>query len=157
MLYSGTPIGDGETRLVAPDMGALQAVETGETDDFGLWERWRNHAPSTDTMVYFAVERDGAVVGEIFLHDINADERVGMVGYRIFDPRLRGRGIGTLALQSLVAWVRQFGSFDRIFGIARADNAASCRVLEKAGFTPVGRAREDPSRVVHELVVLSDQ
>lgn len=153
-MYAGPPLGDGDVLLTAPDLHALAAVETGEADEGGPWARWRQRAASTDgTIVYFAVEARGRPVGEVFIHDIDASSRSGLVGYRIFDVVDRRSGIATEALGLLVAWIEAQGSLDRLIGIARTDNTASCRLLQRAGFLRLGPAREDARRTVHELIL----
>ena len=153
MLYAGPVIGKGDTQLAAPDLKLLEALETGEADDVGMWSRWRREAAHDNSIVYFAVAFRDEVVGEIFLHDIDSGSRTGMVGYRIFDPRGRRSGAGSSALRLLIEWTASEASLDQLFGIARADNVGSCRLLEKVGFSRLAPAREDPGRVVYELLL----
>jgi RimJ/RimL family protein N-acetyltransferase len=153
VLYAGASIGDDDTRLAPPVVAVLDALDPGEFDDVGPWSRWRAQAASDDSIVYFAIEVRGAPVGEIFVHDVDVAARTGMVGYRIFDPEQRRVGVATSALRLLVEWARGAGTMDRLIGIARADNTASCRLLERVGFARLGPAREDPARLVHELLL----
>jgi RimJ/RimL family protein N-acetyltransferase len=119
----------------------------------GPWSRWHQEAPSNPNIVYFAIERDGRVIGEMFLHDIEPLARQAMVGYRIFDEVDRGQGTGSEALAILVEWVRAAGTLDRLVAITRGDNQRSRHLLERSGFVLRGPAREDTRRVVYELVV----
>src|SRR2546425_2795193 len=150
MLYAGDAIGDGEVRLVAPRADGVAAAETGEVDDWGEWSRWFVAAHRDSGIIYFSVERNGELVGEFFLHDINWAGREAMVGYRVFDRQQRCMGIGTQALAALVSWAARGGDLDRLIVIARGDNPASRRLAERAGFTYLGAAREDSDRVVYE-------
>jgi len=55
------------------------------------------------------------------------------VGYSIEDAR-QGRGYASEAVRVMSEWgLRQFG-LPRILGVVATDNAASCRVLQNAGF-----------------------
>lgn len=58
------------------------------------------------------------------------------VDYLIGEARNRGRGIGSAAIAAFTAVV--FGFYpdvDVIVSVPQKDNRASCRALEKAGFT----------------------
>src|SRR5206468_832313 len=97
------------TKLVAPRDADVLQVETGEADDWGPWSRWFEAAMTESTIIYFSVEHDGEVVGEIFLHDIDRVRREALVGYRIFRADQRHRGIGSTALGLLVGWAIETG------------------------------------------------
>lgn len=134
MLYDGDPFGRSHVRLVAPQVDEMRRIETGEVDEWGPWSRWFDAARTDETMIHFAIEDEGDLVGEISLHDIERDQRVALIGYRIFDPTHPGRGIGTAALRLLVEWVTEIGDFDTVFILTRSDNVASRRIAEHAGF-----------------------
>lgn len=91
----------------------------------------------------FAVCYDGNVAGNVgaFRQD-NIHCRTAELGYYVAEAYW-GRGIATEAVRLLCAHV--FGSTDilRIFAEPFADNAASCRVLEKAGFQYEGTMRSN--------------
>lgn len=57
-------------------------------------------------------------------------------------PAWRGQGYATELVGALLRWA--FGDLrvGRILAHTTAQNAASCRILEKSGFHPVGRAEE---------------
>lgn len=149
MLYDGKPFGHSRIRLVAPDVDEVTRVETGEVEEWGPWSRWFEAARTDEAMIHFAIEDDGNLVGEISLHDIDRDQRVALVGYRIFDPMHRGAGIGTAALRLLVAWATELGELDSVFVLTGLDNVASRRIAERAGFAYVGPAREERDLVVY--------
>ena len=52
-----------------------------------------------------------------------------------------GRGIATQAIVAVTAWAFEALDLQRVFAEPYADNLASCRVLEKAGFTLEGTLR----------------
>lgn len=58
------------------------------------------------------------------------------IGYKI-EPAFRGHGLATEALLAILHGVEQRHGFSVVSAVARADNVASHRVLEKAGFKPV--------------------
>jgi RimJ/RimL family protein N-acetyltransferase len=94
--------------------------------------------PETD----FAVEVEGAVAGGIgFVPGADIDRVSAEVGYWL-GARFWGRGIATAAVEA--ATRRAFGAYGltRVFAQTFADNRASCRVLEKAGFVREGLLRD---------------
>ena len=149
VLYDGEPFVHSRIRLVAPHVDEMTRIETGEVDEWGPWSRWFEAARTDDTMIHFAIEDDGNLVGEISLHDIDRDQRVALIGYRIFDPMRRGAGIGTAALRLLVEWATELGEFDTVFALTGSGNVASRRIAEHAGFAYVGPAREGRDLVVY--------
>ena len=86
---------------------------------------------------------DGAVAGSIgvFRKD-NVHRLTGEMGYYIAEEYW-GEGVMTEAVRQMCAWI--FGNTDiiRIFAEPYAANAASCRVLEKAGFAFEGTMRKN--------------
>jgi ribosomal-protein-alanine N-acetyltransferase len=92
---------------------------------------------------FFAIDVDGALAGGIG-YTLRTDvERVGAeVGYWL-GRELWGRGIATTALRLVTA--HAFGAhpeLQRLFAVPFASNAASARVLEKAGYTREGTLRQ---------------
>ena len=55
------------------------------------------------------------------------------VGYAI-EEKHQGKGFASEALGAMVNWALQRFDLPRVLGIVARDNAASCRVLENAGF-----------------------
>ena len=97
----------------------------------------RNRAPETT----FAIDVDGDPIGSVgfvMRHDV---ERVSAeIGYWIAEP-FWGRGIATEALVAVTRYAIATHGFTRVFAVPFATNAASCRVLEKAGYVLEGRLR----------------
>lgn len=114
---------------------------------------WIEEALARDDIHYFAIERDGRLVGQILLHDANPDWTEALIAYHIFQRRDRGRGTGTAALTLLKDFIVAETHLRRVVAIASAENAASRRIAEKAGFRYAGAPREDPTGVVMEWVV----
>jgi RimJ/RimL family protein N-acetyltransferase len=149
-VYDGPPIDAGAVALVAPVEAALrQAIEHSE----GLTERersWLDNASTDRTCLYFAIERDSRLVGQIILHDIDSERAEAMVGYHIFRAADRGTGTGAAALRALCDYA--FGELrvGRLVIITTLDNAASRRLAEKCGFRETGPAREGPHLVTYQ-------
>ena len=94
-----------------------------------------------DPCTSFAIVMDERCVGGIALerqHDVH--RLTAELGYWLgFD--YWGRGIATQAIVGITAWAFEALDLQRIFAEPYADNLASCRVLEKAGFTLEGTLR----------------
>jgi RimJ/RimL family protein N-acetyltransferase len=100
-----------------------------------LWEAERglgvNHR--------FAIDLPGpGLIGVIGGHDLGGDRF--MLGYWV-GRDYRAQGYATEAACAMVAFVRQLGARE-ITAAHFADNPASGRVLEKAGFAYTGNVRE---------------
>jgi RimJ/RimL family protein N-acetyltransferase len=95
------------------------------------------HGPPTNLAITVGDE----LVGMIGLKPLDDVHRAGAnIGYWVGEPYW-GRGIATAAVKAMTA--HAFASFplERLQAEVFAWNAASARVLEKAGYTLEGRAR----------------
>ena len=91
----------------------------------------------------FAIEADDALVGSIgVFRGGNIHFRTAEMGYYIGEPYW-GRGFGTSAVRQTCTYVFEHTDIIRIFAEPFAYNAASCRVLEKAGFQMEGILRSN--------------
>ncbi len=90
----------------------------------------------------------GALVGVVGTHLRGADAIE--IGYWI-GRRFHGQGYATEALRGVVAMLGSAFPNRLIFAECRPENAASWRVLEKAGFVPTG---QDGTRPGRRLLVL---
>lgn len=89
----------------------------------------------------FAIAVDGKAVGGIGFHPQADVERVSAeIGYWLGQP-FWGRGITTEALVALTKHIIATHALTRVFALPFAFNAASCRVLEKAGYALEARLR----------------
>jgi RimJ/RimL family protein N-acetyltransferase len=102
-----------------------------------------------------AIEVDGAVAGGVGL--VLGDDiarRAAEIGYWLA-RRHWGRGIATAAVARFVEWAMPAFGLTRIFAAAFAENIASRRVLEKAGFRLEGiqrRAAVKHGRILDDAV-----
>jgi RimJ/RimL family protein N-acetyltransferase len=82
----------------------------------------------------FAIAVDGAAVGGVgFLLQSDVDRVSAEIGYWLGEA-LWGRGITTDALVATTRYAIERHGLTRLFALPFAHNAASCRVLEKAGY-----------------------
>ncbi len=98
---------------------------------------------SVDGSKAFAIAVEHRAVGSIGVYrQGNIHSRTAEMGYYLAEPYW-GRGLATSAVRQ--ACRRVFGTTDivRIFAEPFARNAASCRVLEKCGFTLEGMLRQN--------------
>ena len=94
-----------------------------------------------DGMYSFAVTENDVCIGSISVtRGENIHRLTGELGYYIARERW-GRGYATRAVREICRYVFENTDIVRIYAEPFADNAASCRVLEKAGFTLEGTLR----------------
>lgn len=90
----------------------------------------------------FAVTADGRAVGSIgAFRQENIHRRSAELGYYLAEEYW-GRGMMTEAVRQLCDYVFHTSDVIRIYAEPFAFNAASCRVLEKAGFQYEGTLRQ---------------
>lgn len=82
----------------------------------------------------FAITVEGNVIGSIGIFRCeNIHSRTAEMGYYIGEPYW-GNGYATSAVRQACKYVFENSDIIRIFAEPFAENVASCRVLEKAGF-----------------------
>lgn len=106
---------------------------------------WLPAALERDDIYYFSIYDADQLVGQIFLHDIDWGSGESLVGYHLFQPRYRGKGIGTKALNLLKEFVTEWERLRELIVITSNDNLASQRIAQKCGFLHTGAPREDPN------------
>jgi RimJ/RimL family protein N-acetyltransferase len=102
----------------------------------------------------FAIAVGGEAAGGIGFQ-LNGDvERVSAeIGYWLGEP-FWGRGIATEALAAVTRYAVETHGLTRLYALPFAWNAASCRVLEKAGYVLEARLRRSAvkdGRIVDQL------
>ena len=142
-LHSGTHYEADGVRIGPPDLEAIARAPR-DGDVARRVERWLSRAQRQDDVRYFSAHEGAALVGQIFLHDIDTEHAEALVGYHLFERRFRGRGIGTKMLALLQRYVREETTLRRLVAITSDDNVASQRVALKCGFVHTGPPREDP-------------
>lgn len=90
----------------------------------------------------FPIECEGKTVGEVTVFESSpsseCEGKMAELSYRV-DEAFRGRGLATEALKRVSEWLLREEGFAVLFCNCYADNAASARVMEKAGFTDTGK------------------
>jgi ribosomal-protein-alanine N-acetyltransferase len=105
-------------------------------------EAWVVVATTAAPKRHFAIEVDGAFAGGIGFQPLGGEHRgVAQFGYWVAQ-RLWGRGIGTEAARLLADHALREAGMRRLEAMVFAPNAASARVLGKAGFRLEARQRE---------------
>ena len=96
-------------------------------------------ARRADSETKFAITVGGLAVGTIGVTLGKDVERCSAeVGYWIGEPYW-GRGIATRVLVEFTRFAFEAYGLERLYAVVFASNAASCRVLEKAGYRLEGR------------------
>jgi RimJ/RimL family protein N-acetyltransferase len=99
------------------------------------------HALSQSPACHRAIVIEGEAVGSIGIKLGTDVERVSAeVGYWLGAP-YRGRGVMSEAIRAFTDEMFETFELTRIFALPFAHNVASCRALEKAGFTLEGVLR----------------
>ena len=86
---------------------------------------------------YVLVAEDGSVLGRFNLYDL--EDGTARLGYRVAE-RVAGRGVATATVRELCRLAPARHGLRTLRAATSHDNAASRRVLTKAGFVPVAPA-----------------
>jgi ribosomal-protein-alanine N-acetyltransferase len=89
---------------------------------------------------YVLVAEDGSVLGRFNLYDF--EDGTAVLGYRVAQ-HVAGRGVATATVRELCRLAAARHGLRTLRAATARDNAASQKVLTKAGFVPVGPA--DPA------------
>ncbi|TLS41376.1 GNAT family N-acetyltransferase [Streptomyces montanus] len=91
---------------------------------------------------YVLVAEDGSVLGRFNLYDV--EDGTARLGYRVAQ-HVAGRGVATATVRELCRLAAARHGLRTLRAATARDNAASQKVLTKAGFVPVGPA--DPADI----------
>ncbi|MFI1621036.1 GNAT family N-acetyltransferase [Streptomyces lydicus] len=86
---------------------------------------------------YVLIAEDGSVLGRFNLYDV--EDGTARLGYRVAE-RVAGRGVATASVRELCRMAIARHGLRTLRAATSHDNAASQKVLVKAGFVPVGPA-----------------
>ena len=96
-----------------------------------------------DSTFSFAITLDGKVIGSIgVFRQNNIHFRTAEIGYYIGESYW-GNGYATSAIKQVCEYVFENTNIIRIFAEPFANNKASCRALEKAGFQYEGTLKSN--------------
>lgn len=96
--------------------------------------------PSKSFHLGVELNETGKVIGELWIYLIEND-RMAKVAVR-FGKAYHGNGYATEAVSAIVRFCFEHTELQRIWTDVDVQNAASCRVLEKCGFTREGTIRQ---------------
>lgn len=118
-------------------------------------DKWLQIVAEQDPLTSFAIANASGVIGGIGFQLRQDIYRVtAELGYWLGEDYW-GQGIATKAVRAVTEWA--FGAFplERVQARVFESNPASCRVLEKAGFTYEGRLRRSVLKInlVMDLLV----
>lgn len=91
--------------------------------------------------LFLAIEVEGEPVGSVGIHfKTDIRRRSAEIGYWLA-PAYWGRGLATAVVRTTSAYVLAHFDVCRLYAVVFANNPASARVLEKAGYELEGRMR----------------
>ncbi|MDQ6885977.1 MAG: GNAT family N-acetyltransferase [Gemmatimonadota bacterium] len=112
---------------------------------------WLTRAAAADPETNFAIAVDDEAVGGIgFVRQADVHRRTAEVGYWLGRPHW-GRGLASGAVDVLSAYAFASHELDRLFASVFSWNAASMKVLEKAGYVREGILRRSVVKDGHIL------
>jgi RimJ/RimL family protein N-acetyltransferase len=151
VIHDGPPLSDGAVSLGSVRPDDVHGCLTDDTVTHSMG--WVDRAASDSLMLYFGIFRDQALIGQIFLHDHDEQQREALVGYHVFSAAHRGSGTGTAALRLLQGYVVEQLPLKRIIVITSTDNRASQHLAVRCGFALAGAPTEDPDGLLYERMV----
>lgn len=96
--------------------------------------------------VWFLCLKSGETIGDLCFKGLSKDGMVE-IGYGL-TPAYWGKGYATEAVKAMTAWAHRQPGVIRVEAETEPQNAASQRVLQKAGFLPTGQNGEEGPRFV---------
>ena len=126
---------------VAADAQALLAI-LDQPDVAEWWRRDEWERLDEADAVTFAIVLDGAVVGCIQYNEETDPDYFSAAVDIFVSAAVHGRGVGSDAMRTLVAWLIDVRGHHRLTVDPAAVNARAIHVYEKLGFRPVGVLRQ---------------
>ena len=118
-----------------------QRSEQDARDFVGLFMEWENEQPRRHFQLAITLRDADLAVGSCGLRRKPGETGEADIGYEIA-PRLWGQGYATEAARAMADFGFRTLGLHRLSSWCIAENAASARVLEKAGFKLEGRLRQ---------------
>ena len=118
-------------------------------------EKWLAHVADQDPLTSFAIATNSGVIGGIgFQLHQDIYRASAELGYWLGETYW-GQGIATRAVREVTTWAFDSFPLERMQARVFESNPASCRVLEKAGYTYEGRLRRSVLKInmVMDLIV----
>lgn len=105
------------------------------------WYEREIRKSNSQTFTIYALP-DYQPIGSVNLHQINHKHRKANMGIMIGEPDMRGRGLGTEAVELIVDYGFHALELHSIWLTTYEFNVAGHKAYARAGFTEVGRRRE---------------
>ena len=83
---------------------------------------------------HFAIMYGEAVIGDIYLKNINAVNRTCEIGIHLINDSVKGKGYGTAAMKQMLKYIAERTEITTVFADSHITNLKSCKMLENAGF-----------------------
>ena len=96
----------------------------------------------TDDSELFVIEDNSHHVVGVITHFKSRTPVTRELGYRLFDPKLSGRGYVTEACRLLVDYLFNVHQYHRLELLSAPENVASIRIAQKCGFSSEGTLRQ---------------
>jgi RimJ/RimL family protein N-acetyltransferase len=128
------------TALQDPEIALWNGSGSASRDDAVAVLARRANWSTGDHASWAIVDADDRLLGSLSLHRIDLLERDAEIGYWTV-PAARGRGVAPRTVAAVCGWAFDVLGLERIELVHAAENVASGRVAEKAGFTREGRLR----------------
>jgi RimJ/RimL family protein N-acetyltransferase len=91
---------------------------------------------------WFAIEADGAFIGQCGLRDFNETDRTCELGITIGDKAYWGRGYGRDSVNTLLNYAFHYRNMRRVWLRVYGNNERAIRSYRASGFVEEGRLRE---------------
>ncbi|MYM67728.1 GNAT family N-acetyltransferase [Pseudoduganella sp. FT55W] len=105
-------------------------------------KEFMQHGFVTDDSELFVIEDTAHHVVGVITHFKSRTPVTREIGYRLFDPKLAGRGYVTEACKLLVDYLFKVHPYHRLELLTAPENVASVRVAQKCGFRAEGTLRQ---------------
>ena len=119
---------DEDTRRFLPDEVFETIEDAASTIDFLMSQYERTDGPQ----VYPILLKDKTNIG--YVQAVPAKGSIWEIGYHIA-KQFTGKGYATEAVTVFLPFIMKQLAIQKIYGICDAENVASCKVLEKCGFS----------------------
>jgi len=152
-LYSGLDLNFGPVSLCLPDPHEIENADIAP-DSVEARSQWLQKAMSGSDTLYFAIRLDGMLAGQVFLYGLEVNSGEAQVGLHLFDPAVRGRGVGAAALALLQQYVAEKTSLKHLSFQVEVNHTAARRAAEKCGFISRGKSKTDSQELVYSWDVM---
>jgi RimJ/RimL family protein N-acetyltransferase len=96
----------------------------------------------TDDSELFVIEDNSHHIIGVITHFKSRTPTTRELGYRLFDPKLSGRGYVSEACRLLVDYLFNVHQYQRLELLSAPENLASIRIAQKCGFSAEGTLRQ---------------